>query len=225
MPPLMTNPAPDVRSVLCNAYFVILVSFFPWYSIHYNIINTNVYCYSFFSEQGRRNDLSKPPSDGVICLKLPPCNSAVVSTKINPTDKHSLSPPVNVISDSVHCNPLRQSSVSSGFSCHIDDNLSDELDDVPSVGQNHPSSHPSWVHVFSKSTSTTPLRTQCAAAANLFVKSPKVLHRRSRRAKKKQRNTEQLLREVTVPPNQFTMTCKQIESKIIVFDGGKPTPH
>ena len=112
--------------------------------------------------------------------------------------------------------------MSSGFSCHIDDNLSDELDDVPSVGQNHPSSHPSWVHVFSKSTSTTSLRTQCAAAANLFVKSPKVLHRRSRRAKKKQRNTEQLLREVTVPPNQFTMTCKQIESKIIVFDGGEP---
>ena len=129
---------------------------------------------------------------------------------------------LNIISDSVHCNPLRQSSVSSGFSCHIDDNLSDELDDVPSVGQNHPSSHPSWVHVFSKSSSTTSLRTQCAAAANLFVKSPKVLHRRSRRAKKKQRNTEQLLREVTVPPNQFTMTCKQIESKIIVFDGGEP---
>ena len=25
-----------------------------------------------------------------------------------------------------------------------------------------------------------------------------------------------------VPPNQFTLTCKQIDSKIIVFDGGDP---
>ena len=149
-------------------------------------MNTNDYCYSFFSEQGRQNDLSKPPSDGVICLKLPPCNSAVVSTKINLTDKHSLSPPVNVISDSVHCNPLRQSSASSGFSCHIEDKLLDEVDDVPSLVFNPPSFEPTWVHVFSKSSSTTSLCTQCASAAYMLVKSPKVLHQRSRCAKKKQ---------------------------------------
>ena len=154
----------------------------------------------YITEQGRRNDLNNKKSD--------------VNSLISRSVSNS--------SDSVHCNPLRQSSVSSGFSCHIDDKLLEEQDNVPSVELNHPSSHPSWVHVFSKSSSTTSLRTQCAAAANLFVKSPKVLHRRSRHAKKKQQNTEQLLREVTVPPNQFTMTCKQIESKIIVFDGGEP---
>ena len=89
--------------------------------------------------------------------------------KIKPTDNQSLSPPVTVISDSVHCNPLRQSSVSSGFSCHIDDKLSDEVDDVPSVVFNPPSFEPTWVHVFSKSSSTSSLRTQCAAAAYMLV--------------------------------------------------------
>jgi hypothetical protein len=54
----------------------------------------------------------------------------------------------------------------------------------------------------------------------MVVKSPKVLHRRSRRAKKKQRKCEKLLREVRAPPNQFTLTCQQIKSNIIVFDGG-----
>jgi len=56
----------------------------------------------------------------------------------------------------------------------------------------------------------------------MLVKSPKVLHRRSRRAKKKQQKSVELLREVMIPPNQFTLTCEQIDSNIIVFDGSDP---
>jgi hypothetical protein len=98
---------------------------FWWYSIQ-QLLSTYIYCYSYFliPEQGRRNDLSNPPRE--------PCNEAV-SNKIKATDIQSLSPPLKVISDSVHCNPLRQSSGSSGFSCHIDDTLTDEIDDRPSV--------------------------------------------------------------------------------------------
>jgi hypothetical protein len=47
-----------------------------------------------------------------------------------------------------------------------------------------------------------------------------VVTSRSRRAKKKQRKCEKLLREVRAPSNQFTLTCQQIKSNIIVFDGG-----
>ena len=32
----------------------------------------------------------------------------------------------------------------------------------------------------------------------------------------------ELLREVMIPPNQFTLTCEQIDSNIIVFDGSDP---
>ena len=156
--------------------------FFWWYFIQQKL-STYIYCYSYFliPDQGHRNDLSNPPSE--------PCNEAV-SNKIKATDIQSLSPPLKVISDSVHCNPLRQSSGSSGFSCHIDDTFSDEVDEGPSVVLNRPSSPPSWVHAFAKSSSTTSLCTQCAAAANMVVKSPKLLHRRLRRAKKKQRKSE-----------------------------------
>ena len=125
----------------------------------------------------------------------------------------------------VHCIPLTQSTVSSGISCHTFDRLL-EKDDVKlwSLAHNH-QSPPSWVHVFSKSSSTTSLHTQCAAAAYLDVKSPKVLHRRAqaRRAKKKHQKTKDFLREVIVPPDQFLLTCNEIDSEIIVFDGGDTT--
>ena len=85
------------------------------------------------SEQSRRNDLKNKKNDVNGLISVSASNS----------------------SDSVHCNPLRQSSVSSGFSCHIDDKLSDEVDDVPSVVCNPPSFEPTWVHVFSKSSSTS----------------------------------------------------------------------
>ncbi len=93
---------------------------------------------------------------------------------IRPTDIHHLSPPVTFISDSVHCSPLTQFSASNGRSCHTDEKLLAELDDVTSgVVSNRQSSLPSWVHVFSKSSSPSSFPTQIAAGAHLDATSPR----------------------------------------------------
>jgi hypothetical protein len=84
------------------------------------------------------------------------------------------------------------------------------------------SSAPSWVHVFSKSSSPSSLRTQIAAAAHLDATSPKVFHRRFRRAKRKRKKTKGLLEEVFLPANLFTLSSELIDREIIVFDGGNP---
>ena len=85
---------------------------------------------------------------------------------------------------------------------------------------------PSWVHVFSKSCSTTSLCTQSAAVAYLDVKSPKVLHRRARCAKKKDLKIQEILQEVIVPQGQVTLSCNKIDSEIIVFEGSNvPSNH
>ena len=55
------------------------------------------------------------------------------------------------------------------------------------------------------------------------VRSPKVFHLRLRRAKKRQRKIDEILREVIVPPNQFKLTPQEIDAEIIVFDGGDST--
>jgi len=81
---------------------------------------------------------------------------------------------------------------------------------------------PSWIHVFSKSCSTSSLRTQCAAAALWVVSSPRVLHRRSRRAKKKQQKQLQILKDIVLPDHHFKLSTDQIDQDIIVFDGGDP---
>ena len=93
------------------------------------------------SEQGRRNDLH--------IKKL--CSSVPLSTD------QRLPPPLDVSSDSVHCNALTQSStVSYAFSCHTTDTCGGG--DVESssteahIELNDP--NPSWVHVFSKTNST-----------------------------------------------------------------------
>jgi hypothetical protein len=52
------------------------------------------------------------------------------------------------------------------------------------------------------------------------VRSPKVFHRRLRRAKKRQHKIDEILHEVIVPPNQFKLTPQEIDAEIIVFDGG-----
>ena len=158
------------------------------------------------SEQGRRNDLKNKKSD-VSSLVFPPL--------------------LDVSSDSDHCNALTQcNTVSYAFSCHTTDTCSEDVDvdlstPSPSLHQNGP--QPSWVHVFSKSSSTSPLRTQCASGAYLIVKSPKVLHRRSRRAKKKHRKMQDILRKVNVPTHQFRLSLEEIDSEIVVFDGGDNT--
>ncbi len=41
-----------------------------------------------------------------------------------------------------------------------------------------------------------------------------------RRAKKKHLETQELLREVVVPPGQLSWTCNEIDLEIIVFDDG-----
>ena len=137
-------------------------------------------------------------------------------------DQCIVPPPLDVSSDSVHCNALTQSStVSYAFSCHTIDTCGEEQDVESASALPPPHSHP-WVHVFSKSSSTTSLRTQCAAAAvtHRNVLSPKVLHRRSCRAQKKKRKITNILREVIVPSNHFKLSTKDIDSEIVVFDGG-----
>ncbi len=159
------------------------------------------------SEQGRRND-----------LHIKKLRSSVPLS----TDQH-LPPPLDVSSDSVHCNALTQSStVSYAFSCHTTDTCGDG--DVESssteahIELNDP--NPSWVHVFSKTNSTSSLRTQCASSAYMTAQSSKVLHRRSRRAKKKKRKIEEICREIMVRTNQFKLTPFEIDTDIVVFDGG-----
>lgn len=54
----------------------------------------------------------------------------------------------------------------------------------------------------------------------MIARSPKVLHRRSRRAKKKHRKMQDILREVQVPTHQFRLSPEEIDSEVVVFDGG-----
>ena len=129
------------------------------------------------SEQGHRND--------ILIQQNIEDNKAT-------SDNH-LSSSIIVSSDSVHCNPLTQCTVSSGLSCHTTANSCEKEDDESCVGLNCIHTTQSWIHVFAKLSSTTLLRTQCAAAASMDVRSPKVFHRRLRRAKKRQRKIEKTL--------------------------------
>jgi hypothetical protein len=74
--------------------------------------------------------------------------------------------------------------------------------------------------VFSKSCANSSLRTQCAAAASANAHCPTVFHRRNRRARKKRRKQDLSLREMVVPLNQFKFSIAEIDSKVIVVDGG-----
>ena len=72
----------------------------------------------------------------------------------DPTRDKSRSP-LDVSSDSVHCNALTQSStVSYAFSCHTIDTCGEEQDVESLSALPPPHSHP-WVHVFSKSSLIT----------------------------------------------------------------------
>jgi hypothetical protein len=126
-----------------------------------------LFSFLLISEQGRWNDIKIRTS--IMQASNDPC---------------IVPPPLDVSSDSVHCNALTQSStVSYAFSCHIIDTCGEEQDVESALALPPPHSH-SWVHVFSKSSSITSLRTQCADAAvtHLKVLLPKVHHRRSRRS-------------------------------------------
>ena len=152
-----------------------------------DVICKNVHC-KMISEQGQQDDISS------IMMAL--------------DDLQIVTPlPHDVSSDSVHCNALTQPSAAShAFSCHTTDFCCEDNDVVDSslaIPKQHPKCpypsgllsqgthippQPSWVHVYSKTCSTTSLCTQSAAVAYLDVKSSKVLHRRMRRAKKKELN-------------------------------------
>ena len=118
-----------------------------------------IFLFLHISEQGRRNDLKNKKNDVNGLISVSASNS----------------------SDSVHCNLSTQFTVSSGWSCHTTASCADTDDDHDSSPRlSCPGTPHSWVHVFSRSSTSTSLRTQCAA------ESTKVLHWRSRRAKKKE---------------------------------------
>ncbi len=156
----------DVKCTCCNkfclccmfrvsgmfTFFIILL----FQIICSRLSNNIIFICFYIPEQGRRNDLNQQKVDH------------------KTTNDHHPSSSVFVSCDSVHCNPLTQSPVSSRWSCHTTANSCEKVDVDSFVSPNIISPPPSWVHVFSKSSSTTSLRTQCAYAASMYVKSPKV---------------------------------------------------
>ena len=198
-------------SGMCNILYYIS------YSNHFLRLYQCMSCsFLHLSEQGRRNDIA-------LCHISEQGRGNYNAKSKTTHDQRLLSTAVIVSSDSVHCNPLTQCTVSSGWSCHTTANYSKIEDVVPLVGPNVINPPPSWVHVFAKSSSTTSLRTQCASAASMYATSPKVFHRRSRRARKKRLKIHKILREVIVPHNQFKLTHNEIDAEIIVVDGGNST--
>ncbi len=66
------------------------------------------------------------------------------------------------------------------------------------------------------------IQTQCAAVVHLTDDvSSSVRYRCFRRAKKKLRKQQRLLREVVVSSDQLTFSSADIDKEIIVFDGGQ----
>ena len=131
------------------------------FSHNYQLISC---CFLHISEQGRRNDLNR-----------------LRSITLASNEQRIFPSPLDVSSDSVHCNALTQSkTVSYAFSCHTTDTCWKEKEDESSsaVAPLHSMfPYPSWVHIFSKSSSTSSLCIQCAAVAYRNAISPKVLHR------------------------------------------------
>ena len=164
------------------------------------------------SEQGRRNDLLQHRGNET---------SILMSTKKRTLISTPDSLP-NISSDSVHYDSLTQFIVSTESSCHT----ADVLEEKTGANKSKPppycfstQPHP-WVHVFSKSSGNSSLRTQCASIASVDVRSPTVFHRRLRRARKKRLKQDRLLREIVVLSTQVLMSTSLIDSEIIVFDGG-----
>jgi hypothetical protein len=77
-----------------------------------------------------------------------------------------------------------------------------------------------WVHMFSKSSANSSLCTQCAAVASVDAFCPSVFHHHLCCARNKRRKQDCLLREIVIPSNQIKMSTTEIDSEIIVFDGG-----
>ena len=71
-----------------------------------------------------------------------------------------------------------------------------------------------------KSCANSSLCTQCAAVASADAHCATVFHRRLCRARKNRRKQDLHLREMVVPPNQVKMSITEIDSKVVVVDGG-----
>jgi hypothetical protein len=115
-------------------------------------------------------------------------------------------------SDSVHYGPLTQLIVSSGSSCHTRVQIIDTREKSQPLPSYRSSSPPSWVHIFSKTTANSSLRTQCAAAAAADVPPPIVFHCCLCQARKKLKKQERVLREVVVPMTQLKITTSKINN-------------
>jgi hypothetical protein len=148
--------------------------------------------FNFFQEQGRRNDLLSK-CDGPVpqhlddrhFLNSPKMMSSIVSTPGFST---------NIISDRVHCDPL--SCVASGSRCHTADYLKEtkDVDDsVPCLMYSLSKPPSPWVHVFSKSSANSSLRTQCAAVASVDAYCSTVFHCHLRRARNKRCKQDRFL--------------------------------
>ena len=79
---------------------------------------------------------------------------------------------------------------------------------------------PPWVHVFSKSSANSSLCTQCAAVASVDAYCLSVFYCRLCHVRNKHHKQDWLLRKIVVPPTQVKMSNTEIDSEIIVFDGG-----
>jgi hypothetical protein len=172
----------------------------------------------FFSEQGRRNDLSTR-HDGPVPQDTD--NSIIINSTRTRSLISTPGSPTNIISDRVHCDSL--SLVVSGSRCHTADYLKetkDAEDSLPCPMYCLSKPPPPWAHVFSKSSTNSSLRTQCATVASVDAFCPSVFHRCLCRARHKRRKQDCLLREIVIPSNQVKMFTTEIDSEIIVFDEG-----
>ena len=105
----------DFQVCLLFVYYIDYKNHLP------SLINSS---FLLFSEQGRRNDIK--------------IGTTIIGTSIMPSimppafdDSRIVPPPLDVSSDSVHCNALTQSStVSYAFSCHTIDTCGEEQDVV-----------------------------------------------------------------------------------------------
>ena len=111
-------------SGMCNILYYIS------YSNHFLRLYQCMSCsFLHLSEQGRHNDIA-------LChISEQGCGNYNAKSKTT-HDQRLLSSAVIVSSDSVHCNPLTQCTVSSGWSCHTTANYSKIEDVVPLVGPN-----------------------------------------------------------------------------------------
>ena len=125
----------------------------------------------------------------------------------------------NIKSDRVHCNPLSCEAFWSR--CHTTDYLKEmkEVDgSVPCYLQ--PIEPPPPLGPCVPQVLNSSLHTQCAAAASADAHCPTVFHCRLCCARKKHCKQDLHLREMVVPPNQVKMSITEIDSKVIVVDGG-----